>query len=507
MSSKIFSAAAVGLDSELIEVEADISGGLGNFIIVGLPDTAVQESKERVRAAIKNSFIPFPQTRVTINLAPADIKKEGPAYDLPIAISILLANNKRFLPKYDLKKSVFIGELSLDGSLRGVNGILPIAIMCRDRKINTLYLPKANVKEATLIKGVEIIPVENLNQLVKHLSGIEKILSYQCHGNFLNQEKQYAYDMADVRGQEYAKRAMEIAAAGAHNVIMDGPPGSGKTLLARTMPSILPKMTLEEVLEATKIYSVSGKLAKRKPLINIRPFRNPHHTASSVALIGGGSWPKPGEISLAHRGILFLDEFPEFNRQVLESLRQPLEDGVVTVSRASNSLEFPAKFILIAAQNPCPCGYASDPDKECVCSPGQIMKYQRRISGPLLDRIDMHINVEKVKLEKLTSDAKGEKSELIRERVQKARNMQNKRFEEMNIFTNAEMSSRQVKELCKSEDQALNLLKNAVQQFHLSARSYFRMLKLARTIADLAEEEIIKIQHMAEALQYRPKTE
>ncbi len=505
MPSKVFSATAVGLHSEPIEVEADISGGLGNFKIVGLPDAAVQESRERVRSAIKNSSLPFPQTRVTINLAPADIKKEGPSYDLPIAISLLLAAGKKLSDKVDLSKSLFIGELSLTGVLRGVNGILPITIMAKERGFTTVYIPKENIVEASIIDGINIVPVENLTELIKHLVGIENIPFFKKEKRVRNNDAQYPLDMSDVRGQGFVKRALEIAAAGAHNVLMGGPPGSGKTMLARTMPSILPEMTLDEILEATKIYSVSGKLKKKSSLVDIRPFRSPHHTSSSVALIGGGAWPKPGEISLSHRGVLFLDEFPEFNRQVLESLRQPLEDGVVTVSRASGSVDFPAKFILIAAQNPCPCGYINDTDKDCTCSPGQIIKYERRISGPLLDRIDLHIEVDKVKIDKLTNKSTGEKSSDIRKRVQSARNIQNKRFKDLKIITNSEMGSKQVEDFCNATEESLTVLKNAIKQFHLSARSYFRVLKLARTIADLDKKDKIERQHIAEALQYRPK--
>ncbi|MBT4277684.1 YifB family Mg chelatase-like AAA ATPase [Candidatus Falkowbacteria bacterium] len=507
MSSKIFSATSIGLHSEPVEVEADISGGLGNFVVVGLPDTAVQESRERVRSAIKNSSLTFPQTRITINLAPADIKKEGPIFDLPIALSVLIAGSKNFISKIDLKKSIFIGELSLDGTLRGVNGVLPIAIMAKEKGFKTLFLPKANTEEASLIEGLEIIPLENLNELIKHITGVETISPSTKKYNLKDKQESYAYDMSQVRGQEMAKRAMEIAAAGGHNILMSGPPGTGKTLLARTLPSILPKMTLDEVLEATKIYSVSGKLNKNQSLINTRPFRNPHHTSSAVALIGGGTWPKPGEISLAHRGVLFLDEFPEFSRHLLESLRQPLEDGVVTVSRATGSLDFPAKFILIAAQNPCPCGNYSDPDKDCTCSPNQVIKYNRKISGPLLDRIDLNIEVEKVKIDKLTSAPDGEKSETIRERVQNARDSQNERFKNLDTLTNSEMKSEEVEKFCEIDKESEELLKNAIQKFNLSARSYFRILKLSRTIADLAREENIKLPHLAEALQYRPKSE
>ncbi len=506
MSSKIFSATTIGLDSEPIEVESDISAGLGNFIVVGLPDTAVQEARERVRSAIKNSSFSFPQTRITINLAPADIKKEGPIFDLPIAISILLADSKNFIPKINLEKSIFIGELALDGRLRKVNGVLPIALMAEKLKFENLFLPKENIKEASLIKGINIVPIKNLNEIVEYLLGNKKIKTLNTENIKIKNIQKFKIDFQDIHGQEFAKKALEIAAAGAHNVLFNGPPGAGKTMLANAFPSILPPLTEKEILETTKIYSVLGKLSVKKPLITIRPFRNPHHTSSYVALVGGGTYPKPGEISLAHRGVLFLDEFPEFNRQVLESLRQPLEDGQITVSRAQGSLVFPAKFILIAAQNPCPCGYYTDPDKECVCSANQIIKYQRKISGPLLDRIDLNIDLQKVKTEKLITKGDAENSESIRNRVIKARKMQKNRFKKENIITNSEMSTKQTEKYCQTDKESSLLLKQAIEKFNLSARSYFRILKLARTIADLNESEEIKKEHIAEALQYRPKS-
>jgi len=532
MSSKILSAAIVGLDAELVEVEADISPGLSHFTIVGLPDVAVQESRERVRAAIKNSELPFPRTRVTVNLAPADLKKEGPSYDLPIAIAILLASkflrlpevasaretageNLEFLPSTKTvanlfcPQALFVGELALDGILRPVNGILAIASAARARGIKTLYVPETNAREASLIENLEIFSVNNIFQLVEHLAGKNLITPFSREEPFNFNEPvgsdEENFDMAYVRGQEYAKRALEIVAAGGHNLLMSGPPGSGKTLLSKTLPSILPALTIDEALEVTRIYSVAGLLPPDLPLMTRRPFRNPHHTASNVSLVGGGTWPRPGEVSLSHRGVLFLDELPEFNRAVLESLRQPLEDGVVTISRAAGSLQFPAKFILVAARNPCPCGYNTDPEKLCVCSPSAILRYQKKISGPLLDRIDLHIEVPRVKFEKLAETQVAESSAEIKKRAERARSLQRERYKGYRVLTNAELPSKLIKDFCQIDEPSQEFLKNAVTQMRLSARAYYRLLKISRTIADLSGEEKILLPHVAEALQYRAK--
>lgn len=507
MLAKIFSAATVGLNSVPVEVEVDVADrGLPGFTIVGLPDKAVDEAKERVRSAIKNSGAKFPDTKITVNLAPADFPKEGPAYDLPIALGLLIASGHI---QADLEDTLVFGELSLDGSLRHTNGTLPLVLLAREKKFHSVFLPKVNAKEAAVVGGVKIYPVETIKHLVQHITNFNSIKPHKhLEFNELKSAVDFMFDMVDISGQEHAKRALEIAAAGGHNLFMRGVPGAGKTMLARAFASILPELTEEEALEVTKIYSISGKIPSGESVIKHRPFRAPHHTTSRIGLIGGGTKPKPGEISLSHRGVLFLDEFPEFPRHVLESLRQPMEDGVVQISRAIGTMQYPATFTLIAAANPCPCGYYNSKKKPCTCLPGHIARYRKRLSGPLLDRIDLHVEVPEVELKKLTSHKpSGEKSEAYRQRVENARLRQRGRFKETKIIINAEMSSRQVRELCPLSNECRSLLTSATAQMGLTARSYFKVIKIARTIADLAGEKDIRTTHLAEALQYRPQEE
>lgn len=503
MLVKVFGAAVQGINATLITIEVNCSRGI-KFMLVGLPDTSVKESHERIISALQVNEYKVPRQQIVINMSPADIRKEGTAYDLPLAIGIMAATNT--VPHDKLDQFMLMGELSLDGNILPIKGALSIALMAKEKGFKGLILPADNAKEAAVVKGLEVYGVKNIREVVDFFNQKQKLeqIIIDIEEEFRNSQSEFDFDFSEVKGQESVKRALEVAAAGGHNLIMVGPPGAGKSMMAKRMPSILPPFTIDESLETTKIHSVAGKTDKCSGLMSHRPFRSPHHSISDVALVGGGSYPQPGEISLAHNGVLFLDELPEFNRSVLEVMRQPLEDRKISISRARFSVDYPASFMLVAAMNPCPCGYYNHPDKECVCSPGLVQKYMNKISGPLLDRIDIQIEITPVPFDKISDTTAGEHSSAIRERVIKARRIQEKRFKDIQgVYCNAQMSSKQLHVFAEPDASGLKLLKTAMEKLSLSARAYGRILKVSRTIADLDESENIKPMHLAEAINYR----